>query len=127
MGKPEFQSKRLNEIFNLTKRHQIRTDMTTRQILAWVNVLLKPCALVVRSVRGRHYRLDENIDIQALISRKNKLGKFYMDKDNLLTQSQPQTDLFIDEETGVVISKNQMNSNTYNTSLLDKGVEDDYI
>ena len=59
VGKPEFQSKRLNEIFNLTQRHQIRTDMTTRQILAWVNVLLKHCALVVRSVRGKHYRLEE--------------------------------------------------------------------
>ena len=50
-----------------------------------------------------------------------------MDKDNLLTQTQPQTDLFIDEETGVVISKKKMNKNTYNTSLLDKGMEDDYI
>ena len=73
--------------------------MTARQILAWANVLLKPCALAVRFVRGKHYRLEEKIDIQALISRKNKQGKLYMDKGGLLKQTKPPTYLFMDEGT----------------------------
>ena len=42
VGEPEFQSQRLNEIFNLTKIHTRRADMTTWQIRWWANVLLNP-------------------------------------------------------------------------------------
>ena len=41
--------------------------------------------------------------MKALIERKNKLGKFYMDKDELLKQKKPQTDLFLDADTSRVL------------------------
>ena len=66
VGKPEFHSKRLSEIWNLTMSHTIMSDMTTRQILASANVLLKYCAFCgsVRERKAPPFTL--NIDIQAL-------------------------------------------------------------
>ena len=107
VGEPEFQSERLNEIFNLTKNHTIRADMTASLILWWANVLLNPFGLVLWSFQDKHFRLDEKIDIRSLIKRKNKIGKFYMDKDELLKQEKPQADLFLDEYTGRVLIKKE--------------------
>ena len=41
--------------------------------------------------------------MKALIERKNNIGKFYMDRGELLKQKKPQTDLFLDEDTGRVL------------------------
>ena len=113
----------MNEIFNLTKNHTIRADMTASQILWWANVLLNPFGLVLRSFRDKHFRLDEKIDIRSLIKRKNKIGKFYMDKDERLRQEKPQADLFLDGDTGRVLIQKKMLDNTYDTSPLDQIVE----
>ena len=95
-----FKSKRLNELWNLTKSKRINDDMTNRQILYWANLLLKPFGLVIRSI-GKSYQLKQRFDIAGLILRKNDRGKFYTDGENLLGQVLTE-DLFIDEETGEV-------------------------
>jgi hypothetical protein len=78
--------------------------MNPRQILLWANILLKPFGLVIRADHAK-YCLKERFDIQGLIKRKNSVGKFYIDGNNLLKQELPSPDLFIDETTGVVMSK----------------------
>ena len=45
--------------------------------------------------------------MKALIERKNKLGKFYMDKGELLKHKKPQTYLFLDEDTGRVLTNKE--------------------
>ena len=44
-----------------------------------------------------------------------------MGKDNLLAQLERQSDLFIDEENGVVFIQGKMNTNTCNTSVVRHG------
>ena len=97
--------------------------MSTWQILWWANVLLNPFGLVLRSLQDKHFRLEDKIDIRALIKRKNKIGQFYMDKGELLKQKKPQTDRFIYEYTGRVLIKKNSFDNTYDTSRLDQRVE----
>ena len=67
-------------------------------------------------MQDKRFRLEEKIDIRALVKRKNKIGKFYLDKDELLTQKKPQTDLFMDAYTGRVLIKRHMFNNTYDTT-----------
>ena len=67
-------------------------------------------------MQDKHFRLEEKIDIRALVKRKNKIGKFYLDKDELLTQKKPQTDLFMDAYTGRFLIKRHMFNNTYDTT-----------
>ena len=107
VGEQEFQSQRLNDMFNMTQNHTLRADMTTWQILWWANVLLNPFGLVLRSLQYRHFRLEEKIYMKALIKWKNNIGKFYMDKDEFLKQKKPQTYLFLDEDTGIVLIKQE--------------------
>ena len=59
--------------------------------------------LVIKADHAK-YCLKETFDIQGLIKRKNSVGKFYIDGNNLLKQELPSPDLFIDETTGVVMS-----------------------
>lgn len=96
-----FKSKRINEIWNLSKSKRISDEMTPRQILLWANVLLKPFGLVIRAAAGKAYQLKQRFDITGLILRKNGRGKFYIDGENLLGQVLTE-DLFIDEETGEI-------------------------
>ena len=104
VGDETFKSKRICEIFNLAKSRKINEEMNPRQILLWANVLLKPFGLVLKADHAK-YCLKEVFDIQGLIKRKNSVGKFYIDGKDLLKQELPSPDLFIDETTGVVMSK----------------------
>ena len=70
--------------------------MTPQQGILWVNVLLKPFALVMRSINGK-YALKELFDIQELIERKSSRGKFYIDREDRMKQVLQSDDLFIDE------------------------------
>jgi len=97
---PAFKSKRLNELWNVAKSKRINEDMTTRQILYWANLLLKPFGLVIRS-GVKSYQLKQRFDMAGLILRKNGRGRFYIDGDNLLGQVLTE-DCFIDDETGEV-------------------------
>jgi hypothetical protein len=117
---PDFQSKRLNELWGLGKTRRIDKDMTPRQVLPWVNLLIKPFGLVIKGDHGR-YRLAERFDILGLIKRKNERGRYFVDGDNLLQQAKNDNDLFIDEETGEVRSRTMV---IIDTSLLDVGVFD---
>jgi hypothetical protein len=119
---PDFHSKRLNELYNMTKSRRIDKDMTTRQILYWTNTLLKPFGLVIKSDHNK-YRLEEMFDIMGLIHRKNKHGKYCIDGENLLGQVREGKDLFIDEETGEVRRKREVVE--FDTTRLDVGINED--
>ena len=95
VGDARFKSKRLNEIFNLSKNRTINDDMNPKQILCWANVLIQPVGLVIRSMSGGKYALKELFDIQGLIERKNSMGKFFIDRENKLKQVLPSEDVFM--------------------------------
>jgi hypothetical protein len=119
---PDFHSKRLNELYNMTKSRRIDKDMTTRQILYWTNTLLKPFGLVFKSDHNK-YRLEEMFDIMGLIHKKNKHGKYYIDGENILGKVREGKDLFIDEETGDVRRKRQVVE--FDSTKLDVGINED--
>ena len=46
--------------------------MTARQILLYVNKILKPYEICIRSYRGKAYNIIQLYEFDALIQRKNK-------------------------------------------------------
>ena len=120
---PNFQNhKRLNELFDMRKNRSIDKDMNPRMILPWTNMLLKPFGLCVKADHGK-YKLEERVDLRGLIQRKNKVGKYFVDGENLLGQKKLLgADLFLDEETGEVRRKK---GDVLDTSGLDKGIKDE--
>ena len=97
--------------------------MTQRQVICWVNVMLKTFALVMRSINGK-YALNEIFEIQGLIERKSLKGTFYIDRENKLKHLLQSDDLFIYDELSIVRgSKNRRND--YDISLLDIGINID--
>ncbi|MFM7982368.1 MAG: hypothetical protein ACKPKO_23915, partial [Candidatus Fonsibacter sp.] len=79
--------KRLEELFNLHKCYNIKV-MTPQQVLTCCNSLLKDFSLQIRADKETYY-LELHNDLLALTKRKNHIGKFYFDKDNLLKQGAP--------------------------------------
>jgi hypothetical protein len=104
---PDFQSKRLNELWGLLKSRRISKDMTIREIIPWINMLLKPFGILIKADHGRYF-LGQRFDILGLIQRKNSRGKYYNDGANLLGQVQGNDDLFIDEDTGEIQSRERL-------------------
>jgi hypothetical protein len=107
VGDADFQSKRLNELWGMLKSRRINKDMTIRQILPWINMLLKPYGIVVKADHGKYF-LGQRFDVMGLIQRKNSVGKYFKDGGNMLGQTRGDEDLFIDEETGEVRDKKKM-------------------
>ena len=63
------------------------------------------------------------MDLRGLIQRKNKVGKYFVDGENLLGQKKTLgADLFLDEETGEV---RRRKGDVLDTSGLDKGIQDE--
>jgi hypothetical protein len=115
----DFQNrKRINELFNLNKNRGIDKDMTPQRILLWANALLKPYGLNIKTDHAR-YKLEDRLDLMALIKRKNDRGRYFVDGENLLQQTLGHKDLFLDEETGEVKKKKEYE---YDTSKLDVDV-----
>jgi hypothetical protein len=113
---PDFSSrKRINELFDLNKMQGVEKDMTPQRILLWANSLLKCYGICIRADNGR-YKLEDKIKLKELIKRKNTTGRFYVDGKDLLGQTKGNPDLFIDDETGEVLSKT---IHEYDTSKLD--------
>ena len=81
-----FTSNRIKELFKMAKGKRIHEDMTTKQIMIYVNPLLKPYEIVVRSYRGNSYKLEHMYGFAGLIRPENKAGKYYMDEHGLLNQ-----------------------------------------
>ena len=48
-----YTTKSMNELFDLTKSRRISDEMTTKQILLYVNKLLKPYEICIRPYRGK--------------------------------------------------------------------------
>ena len=73
--------------------------MTPQQVLMWCNSLLKDFSLRIRADKETCY-LELQNDPLALIKRKNRIGKIYYDRQNLLKQDAPhqQDDLFVDDD-----------------------------
>ena len=99
-----FESKRLNELWNMTRTRRIDKDMSIRQVMFWINGLLKPFALVLKADHGKYF-LGELFDIRGLIKRKNDRGTYFKDGNNLLDQLRGNPDLYIDVETGEIRDK----------------------
>ena len=67
---------------------------------------MKPYGIAIKADHAS-YHLEDKLDLKALITRKNKAGKYYVDGNNLLRQTRGDDDLFIDEATGEVTSKKE--------------------
>jgi len=117
------QQKRLNALFDLEKAYNIHGSMTPQQILMWVTSLLKQFYLQIKAGE-KTYQLELQNDFVSLTQRKNKNGKIYKDRRNLLNQQVPKNrvedDLFLDDETRAKKAKKP-----FNTDLLDVGVKTD--
>ena len=48
-----FTMSRINELFDMDKNIRINEDMNARQILLYVNKLLKPYEICIKSYRGK--------------------------------------------------------------------------
>ena len=100
VGDPLFKrQKRLNELFDLHKAINIHKDMIPQRVLMWRKSLLKGFSLQIRADKETYY-LELQNDLLALIKRKNRIGKIYYDRQNLLKQGAPhqQDDLFLDDD-----------------------------
>jgi hypothetical protein len=116
---PDFKGrKRINELFDLNKIRSIDKEMNPQRILLWANSLLKNYGICIKADHGS-YKLEDKLDLLALIKRKNEAGKYFVDGSDLLKQVRGHKDLFIDEETGEVMSKVL---HEYDTSKLDVDV-----
>jgi hypothetical protein len=118
--------KRINELWELRKQTSISNGMNKRQILTWVNSLLMPFCLRVKS-NGGYVALERLNDVLGVVKRKNEKGKFYEDKDNLLKQEDKNGDPFMDEQTGETIPQKlekarEKKRKDYDTSKLDVGI-----
>jgi hypothetical protein len=96
---PEFQSKRINELWNLAKSRRIEKDMSMRQIMPWVNNLLKPFGLQLKADHMR-YSLTTRFEVMGLIRRKNSRGRYFKDQGNLLKQKPADDEHAFDEQFG---------------------------
>jgi hypothetical protein len=96
---PEFQSKRINELWNLAKSRRVEKDMSIRQIMPWVNNLLKPFGLQLKAEHAR-YSLVPRFDMMGLIRRKNSKGRYFKDQRNLMKQLPADSEHAFDEESG---------------------------
>jgi hypothetical protein len=97
--KPEFQSKRINELWDLPKSSKIDKDMSIRQVMGWANKLLKDFGLEIKADHAR-YSLKPRFDIMGLIRRKNQRGRYYKDRGNVLQQEPADDKHAFDEQAG---------------------------
>ena len=77
----------------------------------------------IKSYRGNAYNIEHLNDFHEMIMRMNERGTYNRDDHNLLKQKRKPTDLFMDEDTGYIGPRK--GQNTYNTSNLDIGINDD--
>ena len=128
--------KRINELFDLKKTSGIHENMTTQQILMWVNALLKPFSIRIKAINknGDGYKLEVLNDVLGIVKRRNKRDRFYEDEANLLKQEARDGDPFIDEETGKTlivrreeerVEKRRRVAEELDTSKLDVGINMD--
>ena len=68
------------------------------------------------------YKIMQRFDKFGLIQRKNKRGVFYINEGSLLGQVLPSEDLFVVEDSSILVSKKQKEVPA--TSFLDVGVSD---
>ena len=101
----------------MTKSTRIHEDMSTRQILLFVQQLLKQIEIVVRSRRGKTYKLEHTYAFARLKERTNKAVNYYMAEHGLLSHVRRQTDLFLDKEKDEVFQNDHMN-NVFDTCFL---------
>jgi len=68
---PDFRGrKRINELFDLNKIRSIDKEMNPQRILLWANSLLKNYGICIKADHG-NYKLEDKLDLVALIKRKN--------------------------------------------------------
>ena len=121
--------KRINELWELRKQTSISGELNKRQVLTWVNSLLKPFSIRVKPDGGA-VSLEVLNDVLGIVQRHNNHGNFYQDGKNLLRQENKEGDPFIDEATGETLiekqeKKREQRMMDYDTSRLDVGLRDD--
>jgi hypothetical protein len=95
VSSPTFQNhKRINEVFELNKKRSIDGDMTNRQVLVWVNTLLKDFGIKVKADRN-HYRLVDEMDLMGMLRRKYAHGCIW-DSENRLGLVRPGSGMVMD-------------------------------
>ena len=67
-----YTTKRMHELFGQTQSRRINDDMTTQQVLLYVNKIWKPYALCIRSYWGELCTIEQLFDYDALIKRKKE-------------------------------------------------------
>ena len=89
----------------MTKSRRISDEMTTRQILLYVNKVLTPYEICIRSYRGKAYNIVQLYEFDALIQRMNIQDIYY--------------------KCSMIILNHKMMVNQvveYDTSALDEGI-----
>ena len=72
MNDETYTTRRMNNVFDMTTSRQISDEVITNQILLFVNQLLIPCEICIRSYRCKTYNIIELYEFDALIKRKQK-------------------------------------------------------
>ena len=62
----------MNELFDMSKTQMSNDDMNARQILLYVNRLLKPYEICIISYRGKAYNIIQLYEFEAWIQQQNK-------------------------------------------------------
>ena len=73
--------------------------MSIRQVMGWANKLLKAFGLEIKADHTR-YSLKTRFDIMGLIRRKNRRGRYYKDRGNVLQQEPADDEHTFDEQAG---------------------------
>ena len=73
----------------MTKIRQIITEMTTKQILVYVDKVTKPYALSIKSDSGKSYMRKHLNDCDELVKLKNKYTYTYDQKFQNRSRNQP--------------------------------------
>ena len=76
----------INELFNRPKGKRINDEMTVKQILLYVNKILKPYEISITSYRAKSYYIKQLYKFDELIARNNKTEVYYEDSMNILKQ-----------------------------------------
>jgi hypothetical protein len=103
-------TKRINELFGLSKRSKPGVDMTARRMANWVSRIMKPFSLELRVEKGSGDMYISPLgDIVNLVRRKNERGRYFEDEGdvlkllrrpaaNMFDTSGLDVDVFVDED-----------------------------
>ena len=78
--------RRINELFGFGKRRRIHDGMEIKEVITWVNKILRQYSLAVVR-RGDRIRLTRRNGILEVIRRRNERGTCFADSAGILNQT----------------------------------------